>query len=354
MPLDEVDDSGSIEFLKHLTHQIICHRNVSRLLSQSDWSIDQVSNNLAHLIPEGFRYPDVASVRIIVGTKEYMTANFQESPISISKEIFVNDTPQGEIEVHYPPGSVPEESAFRDDERDLLSTIALEFGQYLARKQAEQKIVQQYHELRIYSSLLTHDLRNDVGVILANVDLLRMLLGDATPQVKQVISSLEALCERMTSLLKAFSRSSKIEESSIVKILEQTITWAKDASPNITFNLEYDPIVADAKIPATRMLSMVFDNLFRNAAKYAGDHPTIDINVTLKDNFVEIVVADNGPGIPEEIQEKLFQKGASTSGSGFGLYLSREIMKTIDGSIELADAEEHTGATFLIRIPVSY
>ena len=97
------------------------------------------------------------------------------------------------------------------------------------------------------------------------------------------------------------------------------------------------------------MLQMAFANLFRNSAEYAGNDPTVNIKVSKDVENAIITVSDKGPGIKEELQSNLFQRGGSGDGHGFGLYLARQIVAACGGTIELLDIEK--GAAFRIVLP---
>ena len=74
----------------------------------------------------------------------------------------------------------------------------------------------------------------------------------------------------------------------------------------------------------------------------------------MANNQVNILVADNGPGIPDDIKDKILQpffttkKG--TEGTGLGLSITHDIIKVHDGEIEI-ESIEGEGATFTISIP---
>jgi len=100
---------------------------------------------------------------------------------------------------------------------------------------------------------------------------------------------------------------------------------------------------------------MVWQNIFRNAAQYAGIDPVVKVAISLEyDEFV-ITISDNGPGIPESKREFLFRRGSGSEsqGSGLGLYLSKLVLESHGGSIELVDDEDSSGTKFIIRIPTS-
>ena len=115
--------------------------------------------------------------------------------------------------------------------------------------------------------------------------------------------------------------------------------------------VKIDTSAEDTKVRSARLVPMIFDNLFRNSAKFAEKDVKVTIEVTSQDDYVYITISDDGPGISEEIQSKLFEKGASTTGGGYGLYLTRRVVEGYGGTIEYINDKRHTGATFRIILP---
>jgi signal transduction histidine kinase len=229
--------------------------------------------------------------------------------------------------------------------------VAAEIGGYLARKDMERILHQQYRELELYASLLRHDLKNDVGVIIGNVEIAKMTIADRDEVIDELLSSTEAVCERMMNLLNAVGRASKATESDLVPMVEKIASLAEEASFGLKVAVTADEQVRGVQITESKLLPLVFDNLLRNAAIHAGTSPKVQINITREEDFVSIIVTDDGPGVAEEVRNRLFHKGVSTRGGGLGLYLSKAILNTLGGSIELVDSEEGAGATFRILLP---
>ena len=71
-----------------------------------------------------------------------------------------------------------------------------------------------------------------------------------------------------------------------------------------------------------------------------------------RSGFVIIRISDDGPGVSEVVRATLFQKGVSTRGGGLGLYLSRQVIETMGGSIELVSSKSGEGAVFEIKLPM--
>jgi signal transduction histidine kinase len=106
-------------------------------------------------------------------------------------------------------------------------------------------------------------------------------------------------------------------------------------------------------------IGQVITNLLTNAIKYAAEAERILVKTVAAGNTITFCVQDFGPGIPKELQEKVFapfyriEKGGytSTPGLGLGLHIAREIIRQHKGSLWV-ESEEGKGATFCFTLPV--
>jgi signal transduction histidine kinase len=103
-------------------------------------------------------------------------------------------------------------------------------------------------------------------------------------------------------------------------------------------------------------MGRVFINLIKNALEAMPDDRLPHIEVHLKreeEGLVHISIEDNGMGIPEDVQEKLFTPKFTTksSGSGIGLALSKRAIEHAGGRIWF-ETEEDLGTTFFIELPL--
>jgi signal transduction histidine kinase len=307
-----------------------------------------------HLLPEGWQFPDATAARIVYDSRQVCSHNFAESPYVQRAEISAFNRNVGSIEVRYlVEKPKADEGPFLLQERHLLETVAAELGSYFERKEVERIRARQNRELELYASLLRHDLRNDVGVLLGNVDAIRMLVSDRDEIVEELLVSTEAVCDRMLGLLKALGLSVKMAEKNIVSLVERVSRKAEEASMNLSVTIEVDHDAEELTVPESALLPMVFDNLLRNAANHAGEKPNVRIRISREGDNVRLVVSDDGPGVPDEILDVLFTRGGSTRAEGgLGLYLSREIVEAMGGSIELESPRPGYGATFCILLPL--
>ncbi|WP_336517117.1 two-component regulator propeller domain-containing protein [Pollutibacter soli] len=138
---------------------------------------------------------------------------------------------------------------------------------------------------------------------------------------------------------------------------------AKEKSFNSNFETDFDPAVINVQVVPQdigRVLLNVYNNAFyavydkqKTASK---DYtPLVQVSTRKKDNTVEVTVRDNGKGIPEKVAEKIFQPFFTTKptgqGTGLGLSLAYDIVKSHGGTITVHSSPGE-GATFVITLPV--
>ena len=124
-------------------------------------------------------------------------------------------------------------------------------------------------------------------------------------------------------------------------------------------NVNLDATGAAPAIGDEQMLRQAIANLLSNAVKYTPDGGRIDIQVTQRKNLVEWSVSDNGMGIPQVAQGRLFEKfyraenavSKEAEGTGLGLHLVRLVVEHAGGQI-WCESEEGEGARFTFTLPV--
>ena len=99
-------------------------------------------------------------------------------------------------------------------------------------------------------------------------------------------------------------------------------------------------------------LATVLQNLLVNAAAHAPDSP-VTVQLGTGDGLVEVAVSDRGPGLTEDEAARVFDRGvrgATSNGSGLGLYVARTLMRKHGGDVELRSRVG--GACFVVVLPV--
>ena len=106
-------------------------------------------------------------------------------------------------------------------------------------------------------------------------------------------------------------------------------------------------------------IQKILGNLMQNAARFSPKDGTIRLEGTLQGEMVVIRVADEGPGIPAEIRNTIFERFASSAvrthkrGAGLGLAVAKALATLHGGTLELDNSVEK-GATFVCRLPVRH
>jgi signal transduction histidine kinase len=139
---------------------------------------------------------------------------------------------------------------------------------------------------------------------------------------------------------------------------------AKDKSFNAELETHFDPKLPKVDI-IPQDIGRVLLNLFTNAfyathqkQKTANQDykPVLCVTTAQKGNFIEIIVKDNGTGIPNAIRDKIMQPFFTTKptgeGTGLGLSLSYDIVVKGHGGTINVETEEGNGATFIISLPI--
>lgn len=126
---------------------------------------------------------------------------------------------------------------------------------------------------------------------------------------------------------------------------------------NITLNIDLPKSLPKAMLDK-RLMRMTLENLLSNAVKYSAEkNGKVSLSVAVKGNKLEYVVQDNGCGIPEKEQDKIFNKLFRASnvqkvdGNGFGLFAAKGAVEAQGGTIRFK-SKEGKGATFYVMVPL--
>ena len=203
-----------------------------------------------------------------------------------------------------------------------------------------------------FIATLTHDLRTP---LLAAIQTLKFFLdgalGELTEQQKLLLSTMHKSNEDLLGLVNALLEVYKYDADKLVltktnfniydlvyQVYEELLPLAK--SKNIDFSIDTD--LTDTEINADRSeLRRVICNLCGNAINYTQEGGKVTITLKVEANDLIFSVSDNGSGIPQEDIPNLFQRfsqGTSkkrSTGTGLGLYLSRQIIESHGGKIWL-------------------
>lgn len=216
------------------------------------------------------------------------------------------------------------------------------------RKNKEQKLERQVEQLQEYrhqierleefAGVVSHDLRNPLNVADGHLELARET-GDLD-HLDEVANSHERMVSLVDDLLSLAREGKELENPDPVDIPELIQTcWSNVETTTATLKVDADLTVLGDR---TR-LAQLFENLVRNAVEHAGPDVTVYV-VPIDGGFA---VEDDGPGIPPEDREQVFEAGYSTTeeGTGFGLSIVKDIADAHGWDVTLTESE-NGGARF--------
>lgn len=232
--------------------------------------------------------------------------------------------------------------------------------------QNDLKVERRVNDIKLqFFTNISHEIRTPLTLILGPIEDIRALKG-LPSYISERISIIERNGKRMLRLVNQLLEFRKVqknkmklnvEEIDLVSFVEEICAHFSPIArqKHIDFSFSHNNEKVKVFVDAKKFDSVVF-NLLSNAFKYTKERKKISVDLRQADNrFVDILVTDQGPGIPREKLDILFQRFTPLSsnygaleGTGIGLNLSYEIMKLHKGEI-LVESEPGRGSVFTIR-----
>ncbi len=257
----------------------------------------------------------------------------------------------------------PEQRQLLDTSATLIA-IALERVHYIAV--AQDALVHMESE-RLRNSLLSalsHDLRTPLTVLTGLADSLSLTGPALSPAQADIARAIREEALRTSALVNNLLDMARLQVGNVKlkrewQPLEEVVGVAlQSRSAMLAQHSVHIDLPADLPLLEfdAVLMERVFCNLIENAAKYTPPGSLIEIKARRDGDQAEIVVADNGPGLPPGKKESLFEKFTrgreekGVAGVGLGLAIVRAIITAHDGTIR-AESRPGGGARFVIRLP---
>jgi GAF domain-containing protein/DNA-binding response OmpR family regulator len=206
---------------------------------------------------------------------------------------------------------------------------------------------------------MVHRINNTVGAIRPLIQQIEIKMDRGTLDDVYLRDKLEGIrlsADRTLEVASQIRRPFRSVPLQPIEVNESiAAAWADlRTPPGVKAKFDYDADLPPVK--ATRQLDEVFRNLMKNALDAmaeAGGFMYVR-SQRLDDRRVEVVVRDSGPGIPEELRERVFEMGATTKpgGTGFGLWWSRTFVRRLGGDL-LLEKHDGEGCLFRVLLPIS-
>jgi two-component system, OmpR family, phosphate regulon sensor histidine kinase PhoR len=217
-----------------------------------------------------------------------------------------------------------------------------------------------------FVATISHELRTPMTAVYGAAVTLQRREGDLLPDERHMLIEMIATqAKRLATITDDVLLTTQLDRGElpverepvdVAEIVQRVVETMRAQLPeSTTIDVEIPAEVAAASGDRDR-IQQVLVNLLDNAIKYGGDR--VEVRAETTDGLVRIFVADTGPGIGPADRKRIFEKFyradpqlvRSPSGTGLGLYISRELTERMGGRLELSH-EPSTGTTFVVELP---
>lgn len=206
---------------------------------------------------------------------------------------------------------------------------------------------------------IAHQIKNPLAIINNAAFNLQRSLGPsangAGRQLEIIRTEIERSARIVTELMGAAQVSEgRVERLNVVTELEAAVARIFPAAAGYGTEIvrDFAPALPGLLLPR-QQLALIFDNLLQNAREALGGHGRITLSAVYRDDHgVEVAVADDGPGIPPDQQDRVFEAYYTTKprGSGLGLTIVKQNVELHGGRVALESAAGR-GTTFRLWFP---
>ena len=209
------------------------------------------------------------------------------------------------------------------------------------------------------TSGVAHEVKNPINAIVVHLELLRQKAREADPDIRRhmdVIGTEIRRLDRVVQTLVDFTRPMELRltEIDLGRVIDDIVNLASpDAEKHgvhIARHRSAQPLPVKIDVDLVKQALL---NIMINGMQAMGEGGTLTVSAGRDDGEALVEIADQGPGIPEEIREKIFNLYFTTKkgGSGIGLPMSYRVMQLHNGSLAF-DSVIGQGTTFRLRLPI--
>jgi signal transduction histidine kinase len=216
-----------------------------------------------------------------------------------------------------------------------------------------------------FLAIVSHDLKNPLGAIAMSAEIM-MVENKSNDVLKKRIEAIQRNAQTALRLISDILDMERIAQGklelqwskeSINEIITEALSGFEGTASlkSITLNNQSDKSDKNISCDKDRVIQ-ILNNLIGNALKFTPEGGCINLKAELHNNDVEVQVTDNGPGIPKEKQNEIFNRmtqlaSADRQGLGLGLYISKMLVEAHHGKIWV-DSQVGKGSTFHFTLPL--
>jgi two-component system, NtrC family, nitrogen regulation sensor histidine kinase GlnL len=248
--------------------------------------------------------------------------------------------------------------------RDSVEELLVEIQQVdrQLRITREEQILVRNEATRALVRGLAHEIKNPLGGLRGAAQLLeRELHDESLAEYTQIIIEEADRLQNLVNNMLGPNRLPEMKAVNIHQVLERVCSLVKvESGPSLTVERDYDPSIPPIRGDMDQLIQALL-NILRNAVKAAGSDGKLGITTRVLRQFTignilhrlvaSVEIEDNGPGIPKELQERIFfPMVTGGDGMGLGLSISQTLINRHQGLIEFTSKPGQT--VFRVLLPL--
>lgn len=219
-----------------------------------------------------------------------------------------------------------------------------------------------------FTANVSHELKTPLTSIKGFTDMLSSGMVTSPADQKRFITMIGVEVDRLIDLINDILKLSELESvaidqtqerSDVLEAAKDTASLLEPSAKAAGVTLAVEGASATVAVPMSRLKELLF-NLMGNGIKYSENGGTVSTRIAIQDGKAVISVQDNGIGIPEEDQSRVFERfyrvekgrARKNGGTGLGLAIVKHITQLYGGTVGL-ESEVGKGSTFTVTLPLS-
>jgi two-component system sensor histidine kinase SenX3 len=233
---------------------------------------------------------------------------------------------------------------------------------------SDESEAERVHEVRKdFVANISHELKTPIGALSLLSEAV-LSAADEPESVVKFATRMQLEAKRLTDLVQEIINLSRLQDSdplqvatenSVAELINEAVDLVKTTSEAKGISVSAKDIPEVVVLGDSEQLIMAINNLLENAINYSPENTKVSVSVTINEDIVEIVVADQGIGIPEEAQDRIFERfyrvdparSRETGGTGLGLSIVKHVASNHGGDVKVWSSP-NVGSSFALRLPI--
>ncbi|TRZ56254.1 MAG: histidine kinase [Streptomycetaceae bacterium] len=235
---------------------------------------------------------------------------------------------------------------------------------------SDESEAQRVHDVRRdFVANISHELKTPIGALSL---LSEAVLGakDDPESVVKFATRMQSEAKRLTDLVQEIINLSRVQDSDPLQLaqevgveymIREAIDQCQISADNRNITVTYTESSPAVVLGDRDQLIMAIHNLIENAINYSPENTKVSISTSIIDGVVNIAITDQGIGISENEQDRIFERfyrvdparSRQTGGTGLGLSIVKHVASKHGGDVKIWSVE-NVGSTFSLRLPVYY